>query len=131
MNGKNYWTKVQVYRNLNKTREDGGKVYSVRSRKSGLVVGHESYITLDNCVLRVGEKGKQRVRDEKRKNVHAYIQGELSQLGPKAWAYGGKPTVEIDYNPYRCDSFVRVDTGESVHEAKAVFFNPFKVVAIL
>ena len=66
--------KVQVYRNLHRTTEEGTHVYSVRNDK-GIVVDHVTQIALSKPILRVGPKGNQRVRDEKRKNVHAYIQG--------------------------------------------------------
>ena len=66
---------VQVYRNLHKTLEDGTYVYSVRNDK-GIVVDHVTEIAISKPILRVGPKGNQRVRDEKRKNVHAYIQGK-------------------------------------------------------
>ena len=65
---------VQVYRNLHKTTKEGTAVYSVRDEK-GIVVDHVTEIALSRPVLRVGPKGNQRVRDEMRKNVHAYIQG--------------------------------------------------------
>ena len=122
---------VQIYRNLHRNRPDGGAVYSVRNDK-GIVEGHESWLTLMGCKLRVSDKGNERVRDEERKNVHAYIQGERGQLQPSAWKFRqmGEP-VEINYNPYKHKTFVRVDTGEPIYEAKAVFTNPFKVFAIL
>ncbi len=122
---------VQVYRNLHKKREDGGVVYSVRNDK-GIVAAHESYLTIEDCKLRVSDKGRERVRKEKRKNVHAYIQGVRGTLTPKARKYVqmGKP-VEIYYNPYKCESFIRVDTGEPVRMARVVFTSPFKVVAII
>jgi hypothetical protein len=122
---------VQIYRNLHRSRKDGGSVYSVRNA-DGIVEAHESCLTLENCKLRVSDKGNERVRDEERKNVHAYIQGQRGQLQPSAWKFRqmGEP-VEITYNPYKHKSFVRVDTGEPIYEAKAVFTNPFKVLAIL
>jgi len=122
---------VQIYKNLHRNREDGGAVYSIRNN-DGIVEGHESYLTLESCKLRVSDKGNERVRDEKRKNVHAYIQGKKGCLQPSAWKFRqmGEP-VEITYNPYKHKSFVRVDNGEPVYEAKAVFTNPFKVLAII
>jgi len=79
--------KVQVYRNLHRTEEDGTHVYSVRNDK-GIVVDHVTEITLSRPILRVGPKGNQRVRDEKRKNVHAYIQGMCAgDARESPWAY--------------------------------------------
>jgi|TARA_R110000824_G_scaffold60649_1_gene161966 hypothetical protein len=122
---------VQVYRNLNKKLHDGdhGPVYSVRG-DDGLVKNHTCHLTLWDCSLRVGKKGKQRVRDEKRKNVHAYIQGRegwneeeqrWTNIGPDCYSMA-KRSVGIAYNPYKNDSFVRVDTGESVYHAEVVVF---------
>jgi hypothetical protein len=125
--------KHKIYRNLNWNRPDGGSVYSIQNDKD-LVVGHESWITLKDCDLRVQPKGNQRVRDEQRKNVHAYIQGYLLEIedGPKFDEYKELgEAVEITYNPYKHNSFVRVDTGESIYKAKAVFTNPDSVFAII
>lgn len=122
---------VQVYRNLNKKLHDGdhGPVYSVRG-DDGLVKKHTCHITLWDCTLRVREKGNQRVRDEKRKNVHAYVlQGkECWSEGEKRWVYIQNmvnfydDSVAITYNPYKNGSFVRVDNGEPVYEAEVVVF---------
>jgi len=120
---------VQVYRNLNKKLgNEGNCVYSVRG-SDGLVKKHTCHITLHDVTFRVGEKGKQRVRDEKRKNVHAYIQGrECYNEEEKRWEYIGPDcnyindpdTITVYYNPYKCDSFIRTDTGEKITKAKVV-----------
>ena len=120
---------VQVYRNLNKKLGNGDNcVYSVRG-DDGLVKRHTCHLVLHDCVFRVGEKGRQRVRDEKCKNVHAYIQGrECYNKEEKRWEYIGPDcnyindpnTVTVYYNPYKCDSFIRMDTGEKVTKAKVV-----------
>jgi hypothetical protein len=120
--------KHKIYRNLNWNRPDGGSVYSIQNDKD-LVVGHESWITLKDCDLRVQPKGNQRVRDEQCKNVHAYIQGYLTSARGNTLELG--EAVEITYNPYKHNSFVRVDTGESIYKAKAVFTNPDSVFAII
>jgi hypothetical protein len=121
---------VQVYRNLNKKLHDGnhGPVYSVRG-DDGLVKKHLCHLVLWDCVLRVSDKGKERVRDEKRKNVHAYVQGrEGWDTDEQRWNYIGPDcnwitdAVTITYNPYKNNTFIRVDTGESIHKAKMVVF---------
>ena len=61
-----------VYRNLHFRDE---VVYSVR--KDGLVEGHALCHVMDGVTFHVGPKGNQRVRDEKRKNVHALIRGHV------------------------------------------------------
>ena len=114
---------VQVYRNLNQTLEDGTKVYSVKNDK-GIVVDHVTEIALSRPVFRVGPKGNQRVRDEGRKNVHAYIQGKRMRtsliddpttgIHPEEW-------VKITYDPYQHKSFVLVrDDLTKEGESKAV-----------
>ena len=106
---------VQVYRNINKTSPTGVHVYSVRG-DDGLVKKHVESIHLKDCKLRVGKKGRERVLAEKRKNVHAYIQGKEMDWYMGQWA----ASVEITYNPYKYDSFVVMKTGEPIHEAHTV-----------
>ena len=114
---------VQVYRNIHQTLEDGTYVYSVRNDK-GIVEDHVTEIAIAKPVLRVGPKGNQRVRDEKRKNVHAYIQGRRMRtsliddpttgIHPEEW-------VKITYRPEDHTSFVLVrDDLTKKGESKAV-----------
>ena len=111
---------VQVYRNLNQTLEDGTKVYSVKNDK-GIVVDHVTQIALSKPILRVGPKGNQRVRDEKRKNVHAYIQGmrmRESLIDDYTTGIELHDWQKITYNPYKHKSFVLVsDESVAVREA--------------
>jgi len=114
--------KVQVYRNLHRTEEDGTHVYSVRNDK-GIVVDHVTQIALSKPILRVGPKGNQRVRDEKRKNVHAYIQGmrmRESLIDDYTTGIELHDWQKITYNPYRHKSFV-LDNNESVAVREAWF----------
>ena len=121
---------VQVYRNLNKKlhKGDHGPVYSVRG-DDGLVKKHTCHLTLWDCTFRVSEKGNERVRDEKRKNVHAYVQGRegwneeeqrWENIGPDCmWIY---ESVPITYDPYKYKTFIRKDTGDPVTKARLVVF---------
>ena len=59
--------KVRVYRNLHK------KCLSVK--QGGIVQCHTDNIVLRDCKFIVSKAGQKRVRDEKRKNVHAYVEG--------------------------------------------------------
>ena len=111
---------VQVYRNLHKTLEDGTKVYSVKNDK-GIVEDHVTEIAIAKPILRVGPKGNKRVRDEKRKNVHAYIQGRRMRVSVIDDPHTGIPQGQwqkITYNPYKHTSFVLVrDESLAVREA--------------
>ena len=77
----------------------------------------------------MSDKGNERVRDEKRKNVHAYIQGrEAWNEEEQRWEYIGPDcnyvttAITITYDPYKYKTFVRMDTGKPVHRAKVVVF---------
>ena len=111
---------VQVYRNLHKTLEDGTKVYSVKN-DIGIVEDHVTEISIAKPILRVGPKGNKRVRDEKRKNVHAYIQGRRMRVSVIDDPHTGIPQGQwqkITYNPYKHKSFVLVrDESLAVREA--------------
>ena len=131
---------VQAYRNLNKrlSKQVGmgidpkavgdQPVYSIRGN-DGLVKKHLCHFALWDCTFRVSDKGNERVRDEKRKNVHAYIQGRegwneeeqrWERIGPACtWILD---SVAITYDPYKYKTFVRKDTGEPVTKAELVVF---------
>lgn len=87
---------LQVYRNLHD--KDGSRRWSIR--QNGLVVGHADELFLMCCDFHVSPAGRDRVRREKRKNVHAYADGFLSFDWP------GDPIGEITYDPYKNDGFV-------------------------
>ena len=67
---------------------------------------------LENVTFKVSEAGRQRVLREGRKNVHAYIIGDLVDC---------KPLTEgeiVTYNPFKYSSFVLKDTEAPVHKAE-------------
>ncbi len=93
--------KVAVYRNLHKP----GRTYSIR--QNGLIVGHCTKLTMHDCSFVVFEAGRQRVITEKRKNVHAFVVGKISELGCMGTdAMGGDALpITVRYNPYQFGSF--------------------------
>lgn len=84
---------VKVYRNLNKP----GVVYSIQ--QAGLIVGHATELHLKDVTFTVNEAGRQRVLKEKRKNVHAFIVGHVTEHPEPV--YGAK----VKYNPYKGPTF--------------------------
>lgn len=105
--------KVFVYWNLHKS------VWSVKAlegRDKGCVIAHVPSITLYNCTFKVSEAGRQRVLRERRKNVHAGVQGTLLDIG----MFFKDIAFPVTYNPYKYDSFVRRDTLEPIHKAGCV-----------
>lgn len=100
---------VEVYYNLHK------KCLSVRHK--GKVISHTPAITLRNAKFVVREGGRQRVLQEGKKNVHAFVKGELVSYDSTEHARSAT------YNPYRFASFVDRETFEPVHEASLVSIN--------
>lgn len=115
--------KCDVYKNLNR------ECLSVRSRESdeyGRVVDHRDSVVVDNVEFVVQPAGRERVLEEERKNVHAFVRGRLSD--DQSW----RPVdgVEITYNPYEFDSFVTTDGHTPVDCADRVVVNTDGVCAI-
>ena len=113
--------KVRVYRNLHK------QCFSVK--QDGLVRCHADHVTLENCHFIVSKAGQKRVRNEGRKNVHAYIEGVLVDTREADKIVDGtKSDAELDagksdwkkayYNPYTCDTFINQYDGSPLETAK-------------
>lgn len=93
--------KVLVYKNLHKN------IWSVKNKKTRLVIAHEDKVYLKDCKFIVQKAGRERVRKEKKNNIHAFIEGELIS---KEEAYT-LMSVEsfpraIIYDPYLYDTFM-------------------------
>lgn len=101
---------VEVYRNVNKK----DVWYSVR--QFGKVVAHVTEISLRDCAFVVQERGRERVKKTGRKNVHAWVEGWLTNY---AKARIGKVMEPINYNPYRSKYF-RTKKAKRVTKAESV-----------
>ena len=106
--------RVMVYYNLHK------HTFSV-SYKSKVIL-HADYVKLSDVEFRVRTGGKDKVRIEKSKNVHAFVIGDLVD-------YCKYPCEDIPqesndnvvtYNPYKYDSFVYKSTEQPIYRAKEV-----------
>jgi len=95
----------------------------------GRVIGYAKAVTLRDAHTVVSEAGRQRVLREKRKNVHAYIDGKIAEVReyqerlmvPITAGKFVRPRVssqEIYYNPYRVEHFVWLDDGDSTEGQK-------------
>lgn len=105
--------RVFVYFNLHK------RLFSVRAAEGenrGKVIAHSPTVYLANAVFKVSEAGRQRVLREKRKNVHAGVQGVLLGLSDEKDTSG----VPVTYNPYRFNTFVFSGSMEPVFAADRV-----------
>lgn len=106
--------KVMVYYNLHK------HTFSVQ--KNGLVVMHADYVKLENVEFRVRQGGKDKVRREMSKNVHAFVIGTLVDFCQYPCNdIPDEPTGDVvTYNPYKYDTFVYKETEEPVLRASEV-----------
>jgi hypothetical protein len=105
---------VDVYWNLHR------KCFSIRSM--GLVVGHARSFVLSDARFKVSAKGRDRVRQTRRKEVHAVVRGTLVHwvgIGDDYEALTLDPDAgPVTYNPYTHDTFqIR---GEPVSAAALV-----------
>lgn len=112
--------RVFVYWNLHK------KCWSIKSTEGkyrGRVVAHSDTVVLGGCKFKVSEAGRQRVLRERRKNVHAGVEGILVSTTNNngMWDYVGYG-VPVSYNPYKGPSFYEKLSGreEAVETAARV-----------
>jgi hypothetical protein len=65
-------------------------------------------VALTNVTFKVSEAGRQRVLQEKRKNVHAGVVGTLVD------SLGSVGSERVTYNPYKGGTFVLCGTGDPI-----------------
>jgi hypothetical protein len=113
--------KVRVYFNLHKNR------FSVQSKqaKGWRIMMHTDYITLTDAEFKVSEAGRKRVIRDKRKNVHAFVEGFIASKSDlhsalQMNAIFGQPVVlnAVSYNPYKAGTFMSNEVP--IHKAKIV-----------
>ena len=104
--------RVEVYRNLHtgkmSVRECGGKVLT-----------HADEVFIANPQFVVQPAGRAKVLREQRKNVHAFVRGDLRgfSIGTNKGFDGYTNWDQVTYNPYRFDSFVDKETESPVQSA--------------
>lgn len=105
---------VFVYYNLHK------KVWSIKDRKTGIVIAHSKKVSVDNPQFKVSEAGRQRVLRDKSKNVHAGVVGKLNAHNNDFSSEGKK---RVSYNPYKYSHFYESDTQAPVHSAESAILH--------
>ena len=117
--------KVQVYKNLNRS------CFSIRSKKTGLVVAYADTVTLSDVIYKVSEAGLQRVLKTGIRSVHAYIEGIFMVADLKAPPAGANQLAY--YQPFTTDHFHVEGSATKVHHSKIahcqnrrVFFEEIK-----
>ena len=118
--------KVRVYWNLHK------KVWSVQDVKSGRVVAHRQFITIRDAKFVVRKGGQKRVRQEGKKNVHAFAVGYIQD-----WRTEPSHMVYLDdwdrvkYNPYTDDYFMHQGMSDNQYKPKEWNYIPKDWVGII
>lgn len=92
---------VKIYRNLHKK----GKVYSIVQNK--LVCGYTDNITLTFCNFKINQSGKNRAIQSGIRNVHAYIEGFISDVSNSELT--DLYQCEVKYNPFQSEGFITED----------------------
>lgn len=107
---------------------------SIRSRERvdyGRVVEHAAIVLMKNCKFVVNERGRKKVCLEKRKNVHAFVRGQVV----RTIAVDNQVKMALDgwhqvaYNPYMNTTFVLRDTTIPIYGAEEVLIISGKVYA--
>jgi hypothetical protein len=83
---------------------------------------YADYVKLKDVEFRVRQGGKEKVRSEKRKNVHAFVIGELIEYSEYPSKDLPAPSSDkvITYDPYKYDSFVFKNNEEPVFRANEI-----------
>lgn len=107
--------KVFVYYNLHK------KCWSIRHK--GKVIQHADQVYLKDVKFKVSEAGRQRVLKEKRKNVHAGVEGLLISFNRFKKGFH----IPVSYNPYKGPNFYQTVNNQPIFEIDQVYLNNKKV----
>jgi len=109
--------KYKIYYNLHK------KCLSLMFR--GKVIRHATEFALKNVDFRVSKKGRERVLKHKRKNVHAFVCGEMDEGWPV-----DQMEQQVIYNPYKYKSFVHADSKRPIYHANYAFVIDKKIFVL-
>lgn len=110
LRGKKALRLVRIYRNLNTGTLSGQE----KTSKGWRVTSHPLMVKLKNARFLVNQHNRKKVIKEGRKNVHAFIEGEL--VDTKSTIKGQK----VVYDPYETSQFIIDSSGEAVYEADEV-----------
>jgi hypothetical protein len=110
---------TRCYFNLHKRK------ISVQKKINGVwkVVRHADSVALDNATFRVSKAGRERVLQQKRKNVHSYI------CGTESGSFDCYKKLRlVNYNPYLFGYFFEKESGDPVYKAPSVLICGKKII---
>ena len=99
-----------LYRNLHKN------MFSIKYKQK--VIDRNNFQVMKDIVFVISKKGQDRVRLEKRKNVHSTVSGFL--VNKDDIEMSNYDLVELYYNPYTTDTFIVKSTGEAITKTEYV-----------
>ncbi len=103
--------KVRVYWNLHK------KTWSIQDCKSGLVRGYKAWVVLEDAKFVVRKGGQKRVREQGKKNVHAFAVGyQIDNC--KLYNSNIIDWDRVKYNPYTDDYFMHQGMSDNQYKPK-------------
>ena len=101
--------RAKCYRNLNKP----GVTWSIVNSNTGLVDQYANTVILKDVEFKISKSGQLRVRKQKRKNVHAFVVGNIVTKLPR-----NIKILSATYNPYIDDGFHLKNGGATLTKAK-------------
>ena len=87
--------RIRAYYNLHR------KCFSVQDYQTGLVIEHTDKLFVTNAMFVVRKSGNERVKQEGKKNVHAFVNG----IRQSKWITPSLSYQEVKYNPHTMDYF--------------------------
>ena len=108
---------IRGYRDLSSKNSELFSIQAKGGKLSGKVLDHSVSVRIDNAVFNVRAGGQARARKEKRRNVHAFVEGTLSKVLKGEKALLSSEWVEVTYNPFHTDTFIEKTTGRAVVSA--------------
>jgi hypothetical protein len=118
--------RVEVYWNLTRN------CWSIRDVATGRIHAHADKVSVRGAQFVVQPAGRARVLRERKKNVHAFVRGELAVFSSEGiegeWlAATPRQWNAVTYNPYQDESFMRLEKGQRVEPIK---WSPFVEMGI-
>jgi translation initiation factor IF-1 len=138
--------RVEVYRNLHNNTFSvrllnpvGGPEDYSRWRLKGKVIKHlDNWMSvyLQNVTFAVQPAGREKVRREQKKNVHAFVRGNVVKAPDNKFGetFKDECTQVVQYNPYDFDTFVTQawsSNAPAIHRASKVTLTQGTVYAAI
>jgi hypothetical protein len=102
--------RVRIYWNFHQKRfslqREFDRIRMNGTWKTWLVTQHPRFVLLKDATFTVSEAGRARVLAEGRKNVHAYITGELVVAQDESLPLHLDNGYSVRYNPYKDHGFI-------------------------